>query len=195
MTSSSSDDYPGDAAYAKISLVDENQRQLVDAHELMDQYTGLKQLFDFETRYHVGAYSVDSTLIVDIAKFVDACYLVSTNPTAAPHDALYLANATDIRGSRYEAKGSNIPPSGGKIWWSLLKDENVKSYVAQVSKAEQMNLQEAQTSDLGAGAEIALNVLMAASLVPYVGPFLSTVGSAEIEGLTNVKVDSSAGEA
>ncbi|PYI02858.1 hypothetical protein BO78DRAFT_422156 [Aspergillus sclerotiicarbonarius CBS 121057] len=60
-----------------------------------------------------------------------------------------------------------------------VKAEYVNSYVAQISKAEQINLQKAQTSDLGAGAEIALNALvMTISLVLYAAGITKTAWEA-----------------
>lgn len=112
-------DYPGDAAYAKISFVEEGSRNLIDASNLIFENTLSKLLVDnpmdltgitrktaevikLDKAYHVGAYSFSKTLIVNVPAFIEASYWVSIGDAskAAPHDAVYLANSEDIKATR-----------------------------------------------------------------------------------------------
>ncbi|KAL2843912.1 hypothetical protein BJY01DRAFT_248375 [Aspergillus pseudoustus] len=205
-----SNDYPNDASWAKISFVEEGGgRYLIDAKQLKDQgadgtfgaaVNDLDTQLEEATRtavnttklneqYHIGAYSFDSTLIVNIPKFIDACFMVSMDPTAAPHDALYLAKAADITAKPYKIDGWQYPDC--PIAWKV-GEKTMKSYAGQVGKAEQIHLQEVTLSKLGGWEEFGLNLLVfAASLVPYIGPLLVMAGTEGIKALKDVQIDSS----
>ncbi|KAL9033814.1 MAG: hypothetical protein Q9180_005750 [Flavoplaca navasiana] len=104
-----SDDFPNDTAYPKISFA------LIDKPiDLEPISRKTAETIALNKAYHVGAYSFDSTLIVNIPKFVEASYYVSVNdPTKAkPHDAVYLAKSDQIHATR-------LPYSDSWDKWSL----------------------------------------------------------------------------
>ena len=202
-------DAPGDAGYAKISFVETSSRSLIDATNLIFVNTLGKSLaatpinlegitrktaevIQLNKDYHVGAYSFDSTLIVNVPKFIAASYYVSGGASRVenPHDALYLAKSVDIKASR-------LPPPDHWILppvyydWRVHTKHLMRSYAKEIGSMDQANLQEAATSsDLGAGEEFFLSVLvMASSLIPYVGPLVSTLGEAGIEKLKGLRTD------
>ncbi|RJE24624.1 hypothetical protein PHISCL_03048 [Aspergillus sclerotialis] len=193
-------DCPDDAAYAKISFVEQKERSLVYAAPLMLE-KALSKLFDWpkvdlanvtrqtattitlEKKEKIGAYSTDKSLIINIPKFIEQSFLVATNREASPHDTIYIADSQDISAKRRVHSTEWMYPQE-QIWVSV----NGKPYADYLSRVEQMNLVEETSSELGMGAEIVLSVLcMAASLVPYVGPFLAVAGTAAIEKLKNVQ--------
>ncbi|KAF4237715.1 hypothetical protein CNMCM8980_002374 [Aspergillus fumigatiaffinis] len=198
-------DFPHDAAYAKVSFVEQGSRKLIDAAPLMFE-TSLAKLFGgpgvdlaeltresattigLQSAQHVGAYSLEKSIIVNIPKFIEQSYLVATNQKASPHDAIYLADSKDIS-AKPRTPSDDWKWPQDYFWASVVKTV----YAEYLSRTEQMNLIEQTTSDLGMGGELALTVLcMAASLVPYVGPFLATAGSIAIEKLKNVESTSPA---
>ena len=202
-------DAPEDAGYAKISFVENSSRNLIDAKGLIFVNTIGKSLantpIDLEgiTRktadtiqlnkeYHHGAYSFDSTLIVNVPKFIAASYYVSGGASRVenPHDALYLAKSADIKASRLPAPDHWILPP--LVYdWRIHTRPLMRSYAKEIGRMDQSNLQEVNTSDLGAGEEFFLNVLvMASSLIPYVGPLISTLGAEGIEALKGLRTDS-----
>lgn len=272
-----SKDFPGDAAYAKISFVEKASRRIIDARPLQEENTFGKEVklwfgditppLSLATRENsetailnieptVGAYSFDSTLIVNVPQFIESCFLVSMNPSTSVHDSIYLAKSTDIKafprtdgsvleslranadhivdfgsteirsrvdGSDVNTKDKEVAqfvgrmvsdrkresdfddlPVGkspenkvpevmmlvGKFKFpgrALAIEWNSYTYAAFLSKIEQINLIQVSNSDLSRGAQIILNVLiMAVSLVPYVGPFLATGGTFLLERLENV---------
>lgn len=112
-----SKDFPGDAAYAKISFVEEKSRPLIDATSLIIENTVGKlikpwfgdtvpalstltrsntDLANLNIEPTVGAYSFDSTLIVNVPQFIESSFLVSMD-LSSPHDSIYLAKSTDIK--------------------------------------------------------------------------------------------------
>ncbi|MCJ1348327.1 hypothetical protein MMC31_006558 [Peltigera leucophlebia] len=272
-----SKDFPGDAAYAKISFVEKASRRIIDAKPLQEENTFGKEfkpwfgditpplslatrenseLANLNIESTVGAYSFDSTLIVNVPQFIESCFLVSMNPSTSAHDSIYLAKSTDIKafprkdGSVLESLRANadfvvdfgsteiisrvdgsavntrdkelaqaigrmerdwkresdfddllvgkslenkLPKGillGGKFKFpgrALAIEWNSYTYAAFLSEIEQINLTQVSDSDLSPGAEMALTVLiMAVSLVPYVGPFLATGGTLVVERLKNV---------
>ncbi|KAL8836831.1 MAG: hypothetical protein Q9176_006064 [Flavoplaca citrina] len=212
-----SDDFPNDAAYAKISFVEDSARNLVDASALIFENTLSKALIDtpidlepinrktaetiaLNKEYHVGAYSFDSTLIVNIPKFVEASYYVSINDPskAKPHDAVYLAKSDQIHATRLPYSDSwdkwTLPPE--YYGWNRATKLLMRSYSGEISRADQINLQETSTSDIGAGTEFFVSLLLnAASLIPYVGPLVSTLGGQVLENMKDLRTDSSEQEA
>ncbi|KAL8942189.1 MAG: hypothetical protein Q9216_001797 [Gyalolechia sp. 2 TL-2023] len=212
-----SDDFPDDAAYAKISFVEDSARNLVDAAPLIFTNTVSKALVDtpidlepidrktaetiaLNKQYHVGAYSFDSTLIVNVPKFIEASYYVSINDAskAKPHDAVYLAKSDQIRATRlpHSDEGAHwtLPPQ--YYWWGAYTQKLMRSYAGEISRSDQINLQETSTSDIGAGTEFFVSLLLnAASLIPYVGPLVSTMGGQVLENMKGLRTDSSAEEA
>ena len=124
-----SDDFPKDAAYAKISFVEDGSRDLIDASDLMFM-NGLNKIFGgtdidlsvytrqntdvvkLEKKPHLGAFSYDSTIVVNVPQFIESSYMVASNQRAKPHDAVYLAKSADIKATR-------IPKSDGGDNWRL----------------------------------------------------------------------------
>ena len=212
-----SDDFPEDAAYAKISFVEEGARNLIDAEPLIFGNTLSKALFDsaidlidinrktFDTivldkKHHVGAYSFDSTIIVNVPAFIEASYWVSINDSskAKPHDAVYLAKSTSIKAKRLPFSDSyehwRMPPEYYN--WGLHTKPLMHSYAGDIGRQDQLNLQEASTSKVSGEAELFLNIILfAASLIPYVGPLVSTLGGQVLENMTDLRTDSSDQEA
>ena len=209
-------DAPGDAGYAKISFVENSSRNLIDAKALIFENTKSKSLantpIDLEgiTRktaetiqlnknYHVGAYSFDSTLIVNVPKFIAASYYVAggAHSVENPHDAIYLAKSADIKATLFPKPPNynwRVPPS--VYTWEHHTKPLMRTYSQEVGRMDQISLQENSSSDLGAGEELFLNVLvMASSLIPYVGPVIATLGVEGIEALKGLRTDSSAEEA
>lgn len=205
------DDFPNDAAYAKISFVEDGSRQLIDASDLMfmndlskvfgdtplDLHDYTRQNTDvitLEKKPHLGAFSVDSTIIVNIPQFIESSFLVAYDQTAKPHDAVYLAKSADLKATR-------VPPSDdGQNWrlppeyykWEVHTQQLSLSYSAELSSSEQVNMKEVTTSRLSLGEEFALSVLlMAASLIPYVGPLVATIGSKVLDNMKDIRSDSS----
>lgn len=162
-----SDDYPGDAAYAKISFVeDDATRNLIDASELMLNNTVGKWLADspidlkgitretadtiqLNIAYHVGAYSFDNTLIINVPQFIEASFWFAGKPTRAkPHDSIYLAKSADIKATRVPKSDSynnwRLPPEyyDWRIHTQLLQ----RTYAGEISRSDQVNLQEMKSS-------------------------------------------------
>lgn len=72
----------------------------------------------------------------------------------------------------------------------------MRSYAGEISRAVQINLQETQTSDIGAGTEFAVSILLlAATLIPYIGPLVSTMGFRVLDSMKELKTDSTAQQA
>ena len=72
----------------------------------------------------------------------------------------------------------------------------MRSYSGEISRADQINLQETSTSDIGAGTEFFVSLLLnAASLIPYVGPLVSTMGGQVLDNMKDLRTDSSEQEA
>ena len=126
-----SDDFPNDAAYAKISFVENSGRMLIDASKLIgentakkaDNYDGLnlagitRETADkilLNRADHIGAYSFDSTITIYIPQFIGASYWVSIGNSVKgkPIDSIYLAKSADIKATRLPKWDSNRP-------WSL----------------------------------------------------------------------------
>jgi hypothetical protein len=143
-----------------------------------------------QSKQHVGAYSFTQSIVVNIPKFIEQSYLVATNQKATPHDAIYLADSRDISAKRRSPSDDWKWPQGW-FWGSEFKTV----YAEYLSRAEQMNLIEETSKDLGMKGEFGLTVLcMAASLVPYVGPFLASAGSIAIDKLKIIQTTSPATE-
>lgn len=111
-----------------------------------------------------------------------------TTQDRSPLDAVYLNNsASIIAKKRPHSDAWKFPQESIKWEWTSVSLSDF------ISKTEQVNMQESTKSHLGLGEEMALTILcMAASLVPYVGPFLATAGSLGIEQLKGVTTDSPA---
>ena len=208
-------DAPDDAGYAKISFVDTTSPKLIDAKNLIFENTKSKALaknpinlegitrktsetIQLNKEYHVGAYSFDSTLIVNVPKFIAASYYVAGGASQVenPHDALYLAKSADIKATRLADPGHWIlPPS--EYGWEKHTKHLMRSYASEIGRMDQANLEEVtKESDLGAGQEFFLNVLvMASTLIPYVGPLISTLSAEGVEALKGLRKDSSPEEA
>lgn len=207
-------DFPEDAGYAKISFVEGGaSRKLIDASGLIFENTIGKTLADnpielegitretaetigLNKEYHVGAYSFDSTLIVNVPKFIAASYYVAGGADRKdnPHDALYLAKSVDINAKRLPDPGHWILPP--LVYdWRIHTQHLMRSYAKELGRMDEANLEEVSNSDLGASEEFFLSVLMnAASLIPYVGPVLSILGAEGIEALKGLRKDSDAAE-
>ncbi|KAL8847487.1 MAG: hypothetical protein Q9221_007480 [Calogaya cf. arnoldii] len=150
--------------------------------------------------YHIGAYSFDSTLIVNVAKFIEASYYVSINDPskAKPHDAVYLAKSDQIRAKRLPFSDSydkwRLPPEYYK--WEAYTKQLMRTYAGEISRADQNNLQETTTSDIGAGTESFVSLLInASSLIPYIGPLVATLGAEVLENMKGLQTDSTEQEA
>jgi hypothetical protein len=200
-----SDDFPGDAAYAKISFVENNAtRNSIDASGLMFENTVEKWLADspidlkgitretadmiqLNRAYHTGAYSFDSTLIVNVPQFIEASYFVAAEPKRAkPHDSLYLAKSLDIKASRVHKSDSRnkwrLPPR--YYDWRTHTQKLQRTYAGQISRSDRVSLQETKTSNIGAGAELGVDILlMVASLIPYIGQLVATMGNQVLENM------------
>ena len=207
-----SKDYPNDAAYAKVSFVEDGpSRQLIDGSAMMFVNTLGKLVLGqpadlsdisrataentaLHREFHIGAYSFDSTLVVNVPKFIEASFEVAANfDGASPFDSIYLAKSADIKATRVKNKQPKweLPPE--YYTWEWHTQKLMLSYSGQLSKADQINLQEVRSSDVSASAELAVNLLlMAASLIPYVGPVLSTLGGAVLDKMKDVENDSGA---
>ena len=212
-----SDDFPNDAAYAKISFVEDSARNLVDASALIFENTLSKLFVDepidlepinrktaetiaLDKKHHIGAYSLDSTLIVNVPKFIEASYYVSINDPsqAKPHDAVYLAKSDQLRATRIPFSDSyekwTMPPEYYN--WNAHTKVLQRSYAGEISRADQVNLQEIKTSDMGAGTEFFASLLLnASSLIPYIGPLVSTLGFQVLEAMKDLRTESSEEEA
>jgi hypothetical protein len=156
-----SDDFPNDAAYAKISFVEDSTHNLIDAEPLIFGNTLSKSWFDtaidlvdinrktvetiaLEKKHHVGAYSFDSTIIINVPAFIEASYWVSINDSsrAKPHDAIYLAKSTSIKATRLPASDSwdnwTMPPE--YYHWDLHTKPLMHTYSGDISRQDQVNL-------------------------------------------------------
>ncbi|KAL8998898.1 MAG: hypothetical protein Q9169_002117 [Polycauliona sp. 2 TL-2023] len=189
-----SDDFPNDAAYAKISFVEDSARSLIDASQLFDGNELSKALIDspldlsninrktegtiaLNKAYHIGAYSFDSSLMVNV-------------PNAKPHDAVYLAKSAQIAATRLPLSKTWALP-GEFYWWTARTKELMRTYSGENPRSDQINLQEASTSDIGAGTEFFVSLLLnAASLIPYVGPLVSTLGAQVLDNMKDLRTDS-----
>lgn len=212
-----SDDFPNDAAYAKISFVEDSARSLIDATPLIEANEFSKELLDapidlelidrknsetiaLNKAYHIGAYSFDSTLIVNVPKFVEASYWVSVGDASKsrPHDAVYLAKSDQIKATRLPYSDHDrkwtLPPEYYR--WESVTKVLMRTYSGEISRQDQINLQEASTKDIGAGTEFFVSLLInASSLIPYVGPLVSTLGAQVLENMKDLRVDSTEEEA
>ena len=142
----------------------------------------------------------NSEICLSVPAFIEASYYVSINSPgkAKPHDALYLAKSADIKATRRpltdDADNYRLPPSPYK--WEEHTKQLMQGFAASLSRSEQVNLEESVTSDIGAGTEFFASVLiMACSLIPYVGPLISTAGTDALEAMKGLRKDSTAEEA
>lgn len=113
-----SKDFPGDAAYAKISFVNEKSCPFINAKSLMIEKTGGKMvtpwfgdivptlstlkgsntdLANLNIEPKVGAYSFGSTLVINVPQFIESSFLVSMNLSASLQDSIHLAKSNDIK--------------------------------------------------------------------------------------------------
>ncbi|OJJ67753.1 hypothetical protein ASPBRDRAFT_661119 [Aspergillus brasiliensis CBS 101740] len=196
------EDCPNIGVYAKISFVEEKSREFVYAGPLIADNT-MARLFDLEEADlsdvsrkvdktvelhispHYGADDPLQTVVVNVPKFIDACFgLYLPNPPL-PYDAVYVTHCENIHAKCWPDRPGLFP--GSTVW----PEEVGRSYSAVINTMDQINLQETTKSELGTGAEIGLSILcMAASLVPYIGPLLATGGDVMIEKLKNIRTDS-----
>lgn len=210
-----SNDFPQDAAYAKISFVEGGTRNLIDGSQLIfentiDKFFGGKGIdltaitqnnansLPLNKQYHLGAYSFDSTIVVNVPQFIESCYFVSTNPSIRPYNSIYLAKSADIKATRVPPADSwdNWHLPSGVYSWVRDMPGLMTSYSAELSRSEQINLIESQTSDIGVGTEFGVNILlMGASMIPYVGPLIAAGGTIMLDKMKNLNTDSSAEDA
>ncbi|KAL8657225.1 MAG: hypothetical protein Q9226_002120, partial [Calogaya cf. arnoldii] len=195
------DDISNDAAYAKISFVENSARNLVDASALIFENTFSKMLVDKPIDLEPINRETAATIALNKEyQFIGGSYYVSINVTskAKPHDAVYLAESDRIRATRLPPSHSSdrwrLPPE--YYWWGGYTQQLMRSYAGETSRSDQINLQEATTSDIGAGTEYFVSLLLnAASLIPYVGPLVSTMGTQVLENMKGLRTDSTAEEA
>lgn len=87
-----------------------------------------------------------------------------------------------------------MPPEYYK--WELHTKELMRSYAGEIGRADQVNLQEATTSSVSGEVDLFVNIILcAASLIPYVGPLISTVGGQVLENMKDLRTDADDQEA